>query len=103
VQLDQILQGNNVYVLLGVCCCGLCIIGVVLSVVMPFLDIVMGLAGMVIDFAGMLFQAGPVPGCGCVVVVAFVVAVLVVGLLMTSVLSGCGTPQATNFCTLFGR
>lgn len=103
MQLDQLLQGNNVYVLLGVCCCGLCVLGLVFSVLAPIFDIVTGIVGMLLDFASTLFSAGPIPGCGCVAVLALVAAVLVVGVLITSILSTCGTAQATNFCTLFGR
>lgn len=103
MQLDQLLQGNNVYVLLGVCCCGLCVVGIVLSVAAPFLDIFTGLLGMVFDVAGSLFEIGPIPGCGCVVALAFVAAVLVTIALVGSILSTCGTAQATNFCMIFGR
>ena len=103
MQLDQFLQGSNVYVLLGVCCCGLCVVGLVLSIAAPFLDIVTGLLGMVADFAGGLFGVGPIPGCGCVVFLVVGVGVLVVGLLTATILGACGTAQATNFCTLFGR
>jgi len=103
MQLDQLLQGANVYVLLAVCCGGLCVLGLVLSIVAPLLDIVTGIVGMLLDFASTLFSVGPVPGCGCVVVLALIAAVLVAGALITSILSTCGTAGATNFCTLFGR
>lgn len=103
MQLDQLLQGNNVYVLLGVCCCGLCVLGLVFSIVAPILDMVMGVVGMLLDFASTLFGAGPIPGCGCVVVLALVASILAVGALTASILSTCGTAQATNFCSLFSR
>ncbi|MFN8379026.1 MAG: hypothetical protein U0452_10180 [Anaerolineae bacterium] len=103
MQLDQLLQGNNIYVLLGVCCCGLCVFGLAISIIAPILDIVMGIVGMLLDFASTLFGVGPIPGCGCVVVLALIASILVVGALTTSILSTCGTAQATNFCMLFGR
>lgn len=103
MQLDQLLQGNNVYVLLAVCCCGLCGLGLAMSILGPFVDIAFGILGMIVDVASTLFEAGPVPGCGCVVVAALIAAVLLVGAIVLSITSTCGTPQATNFCTLFGR
>jgi hypothetical protein len=103
MQLDQLLQGNNIYVLLGACCCGLCVVGLALSILGPFVNIAVGIVGMILDLASTLFELGPVPGCGCVIVAALVGAVLLAAAIMVSLTSTCGTPQATNFCTLFGR
>ena len=103
MQIDQLLQGANIYVLLGVCCAGLCVIGLVLAIVAPLLDIVTGVLGMVLDLASTLFSVGPIPGCCCAVVLALPAGVLAMGALVTSILSTCGTAQATNFCSLFGR
>ncbi len=99
MQLDQLFQGSSLPVLLGVGCCLLCGVGLVLTVLAPVFDLLGGIVEMVVG----LFGVGPVPGCGCVVVVALVASVLVVAALTMSILSTCGTPNATNFCTLFGR
>jgi hypothetical protein len=74
-----------------------------MSILGPFVDIAFGILGMVVDLASTLFEVGPVPGCGCVVVLALIGAVVLTGAVMVSITSTCGTPQATNFCMLFGR
>lgn len=99
MQLDQLLQGTSLPVLLAVGCCLLCVVGVLITVLTPVFDLLGGLLELVTG----LFSAGPVPGCGCVAVIALIAGVLVCGWLVLSVLDSCGTVNPMNFCTLFGR
>ncbi len=103
MQLDQILQGANIWVLLGVGCCGLCVVGLILSAVAPIFDLIGGLLELIVNLVTGLFGVGPIPGCGCAVLIAVVGGVLLIGAFLAAVLSTCGTTDATNFCTLFGR
>jgi hypothetical protein len=99
MQLDQIFSANNLPALLAVGCCLLCGVGLAVTVLTP----VFNLLGGLLELAGALFELGPIPGCGCVVALVVVGGVVLTGLFLASVLSACGTPNATNFCTLFGR
>lgn len=99
MQLDQLLNGNNLPALLAVGCCLLCVVGLLITVLTP----VFNLLGGLVDIASGLFNLGPLPGCGCVVALAIVGGLLLCGTLVMSVASTCGTPNAANFCILFGR
>ena len=103
MQLDQIFQGSSLPVILGVCCCGLCVVGLALTVLAPVFNLIGGLLDIVLQIGAGLFELGPVPGCGCVL--ALVALGLVAGLvlLVSGAAASCGTASATNFCTLLGR
>jgi len=82
----------------GIVCIGLFVIGTVLNA----LGIVFELIGGLVEFAVNLFNFGPVPGCGCVVLAGAIAMCVVTALAVNSVLQTCGTPQQVNFCQLFG-
>lgn len=99
MQLEQLLSGSNLPVLLAAGCCLLCVIGVLITVLTP----VFNLLGGLLDIASALFSVGPLPGCGCVVALAVVGGLILCGAMVLSVAGTCGTPEAANFCILFGR
>ncbi|MDX2162587.1 MAG: hypothetical protein SF162_14785 [bacterium] len=88
--------------LLGVGCALLCVAGVVLmlgaQVIGIFADLIGSVTGL---FSGLV--GNPIACCGCLVLLG---AVVVCGgglWVISGVLSSCGTPEAVNFCALFGR
>lgn len=82
-----------------VVCAGLCLLGVVAMVVQP----VLGALSSVLDIFFNLVMGEPLTGCGCLLMVGFCAFAACAAAFVASVLSTCGTPEAVNFCTLFGR
>ncbi len=83
--------------------CGiLCIVLFVIGTVLNALGIVFELLGGLAEFAVNLFNFGPVPGCGCVVVVGVIALCIGTVLAVNGVLQSCATPQPVNFCQLLG-
>lgn len=89
--------------LLALGCVLLCGVGVLLflglQIIGGVFDIVSGVLGLFFDILG----GGPVSWCGCLL---FLVALFACGgltLLGAQALATCGTPDAVNLCTLFGR
>lgn len=84
-------------------CGGLCVLGVILFVVLPVVggvfDIVLGVA----DLLSGIVAGGPASGCGCFILLGLCALAACVAVFTASVLSTCGTPEAVNFCALFGR
>jgi len=83
--------------------CGCCLLGLILSFAFQILGIVGSLLGVIFDVIGGLIGGGPGVWCGCLAALG---GIAVCGLLAYVIISGlqaCGTPQATNLCTLFGR
>lgn len=91
-------------VFLAVCgLCGLCVIGVVLSFGLQVFGIVFEVLGTLIEFVTGFISGGPVAWCGCIFALLGLGGCALLISFVTSTLSACGTPQATNFCALFGR
>lgn len=80
-------------------CGGLLVLGFVFQLVGSALDIVGGLFGAVLGILG----GGPVSWCGCLVVLLGCGICGGFGLMLANALQTCGTPDAVNFCRLFGR
>ncbi|MGQ9907896.1 MAG: hypothetical protein ACUVS2_03570 [Candidatus Flexifilum sp.] len=83
--------------------CGCCLLGVILLFALQILDIVGTLFGAVFDLIGGVLGAGPGGWCGCLVTIGVLAMCGLVVLFIVNALQACGTPQATNLCTLFGR
>jgi hypothetical protein len=102
MNVNEILNSANIPLILLVCG-GLCVGGVILAFVLNLLGTIFGALGSVLAFGTDIITGGPVTWCGCLVVI---VLLLLCGgglLLLASVLSTCGTPDAVNLCSLFGR
>lgn len=83
--------------------CGCCLLGLILSFALQILGIVGSLLGVIFDLIGGLIGGGPVAWCGCLVAIGGLGACGLLTALVISALQACGTPQATNLCSLFGR
>lgn len=96
-EITELLGGAQPFTLV-LLCCGLCIGGIVLFFIFPLvtglLEIVFGLFETLLDIANI----GPLPGCGCIVLIAGCGLCGAVTLFVSNVLSTCGTPDAVNFC-----
>lgn len=89
--------------LLAVGCVLLC---VVLFVILSVLQFVGGLLEIFGSILGGLFDVisgGPASWCGCLVLIAAIVVCGGLILLLAQAFTTCGTPQAVNFCQVFGR
>lgn len=93
---------SGTLILIAAGCGILCIVLFVIGTVLNALGIVFELLGGLAEFAINMFNFGPVPGCGCVVVVGVIALCIGTVLAVNSVLQTCGTPQQVNFCQLLG-
>ena len=84
-------------VLCGLLCAGVFVLGFIL----PILDVVFEVIGAVIGFAFEIFNAGPVPGCGCIVLAMLILGCMGASFWFTDALSTCGTPDQVNLCRIF--
>lgn len=97
----QTLDSNTITLILlgaGVLCIG----GIVLFFLSQVLGILGGIIGGLASLVGG-FASNPLSCCGCLVAIA--VAVVCGGFIwvIAGAVSACGTPAATNLCTLLGR
>ena len=102
MDLSQLLNGENT-ILIALGCVCLCVVGFVL---MSGLQIVGGLLGTVSSVVEIVFDVlsgGPVSWCGCLVLLFVCVGGVGGAYLISQALASCGTPQAINLCSLFGR
>lgn len=82
---------------------GLCVLGVILFVVVNVVGSAFGVVFNVVDVFFDLLTGGPLSMCGCVLGLIACGGCACIAAFAASVLSTCGTPQAMNFCLLFGR
>ena len=92
----EIFGVNAIWViaLCGVLCFGSFFVGIMFSL----LDVVFTVIGAIIELILELFNTGPVPGCGCVVVLGLIFGC---GAFMTWYLNAaetCGTADAVILC-----
>jgi hypothetical protein len=93
--------GSAILLVLG--CAVLCVVGFVLMSALQFIGGILEFFG---SFLGMFFEilsGGPVSWCGCLLALVGLAGCCIVALLIAQSLATCGTPQATNFCSLFGQ
>lgn len=86
----------------GLIVAGLCIVGVVLVVLLQVLGTVFGAVFNVFEIIGGVLQGGPVAWCSCLLGLLGCGGCALFIALTTSWLGTCGTPDAANFCRLFG-
>jgi len=89
-------------IFLVICTAGLCAAGIAGSLLLNLLGVVLQVIG---GLVGLLFEvlgSGPIGWCGCLIVLALVVGVVLLVGYVLSVLPACGTAQAVNLCRLLG-
>jgi hypothetical protein len=85
---------------------GICLIGVIILIAINILGGALGIVGDLIGAVTGLIggvTGNPISCCGCLALIGVIVVCGGAVLLISGTLSGCGTDQATNLCTLFGR
>lgn len=98
--MDQLLQElNPLWVV--VLCCGLCVGGIFLTVVLPVIGGALDIFFGVFEFFFDLLSGGPVAWCGCLFFLGACCGCSVLTYTIINLLSTCGTPDAVNFCRLF--
>jgi len=78
---------------------GLCALAVVVMVILPIIGTLFDLIGVV----GGLLTGDPSSCCGCLLFLGLTAVCGGIAAFVLSVLSSCGTPEAVNFCSWFGR
>lgn len=82
---------------------GLCMVGIVVLLVVQVFGTLFGAVFNFIELFGQILSGGPLAWCGCLLFVgACGVCAGTIGIAV-SILSTCGTPNAVNFCAVFGR
>lgn len=82
----------------GVLCVGGAVILIGLQVLTGAFELLAGGAEIFVD----ILTGGPASWCGCLVFLAGCLICIGIALAIASVLSTCGTPDAVNFCRIFG-
>jgi hypothetical protein len=81
----------------------LCGVGVVLLIATQVLGNVVGLFTSILGVFFNIAEGGPASWCGCLVLIGGCIVCGGLALVLAQTLSTCGTPNAVNFCGLFGR
>ncbi|PJF39860.1 MAG: hypothetical protein D6737_04400 [Chloroflexi bacterium] len=92
--------------LIIIACVLLCGVGIVLFFALQIISTIGDIIGVFADLIGFaldILSGGPVAWCGCLFVIFACIIGIVVIVLTIDALTACGTPDATNLCTLFGR
>lgn len=100
--MSEMLQGVDVglvVVILAV----MCVVLVVGAFVLQALGTVFGVVFNFFEIIGSIIQGGPVSWCGCLIGVIVCAGCGVGTAVVLSLASTCGTPEAVNFCRLFGQ
>lgn len=82
--------------------CLLCVIVVILGFVFQVIGAFFDFIGTLVDFFFALAAGGPIPGCGCLVAAVLICGCIGSVAYIVSILPGCGTPDAVNFCRFLG-
>ncbi|TVR22280.1 MAG: hypothetical protein EA396_06325 [Anaerolineaceae bacterium] len=82
-------------------CGGACLLAVFLFIILPIFSGILNIVFSVLDVFLSLFQAGPLPGCGCVMVLAGCACTGTLAVVLIDALSTCNTADPVNFCRFF--
>lgn len=96
----EIESGNIIILAVGAAC--LCGVAVVLIMLLQFVGDVFGVLFSIFGVFFDVLSGGPVSWCGCLFSVALLGGCGWFAWTLIQALSTCGTPQAVNFCNLFG-
>ncbi len=98
--LQDVNAGTLILIALGLA--GLCLVAVILFFGVQIIGTILGILGEAVGLAtGIL--GNPTSCCGCLLLVGVIVVCGGIILAISSALGACGTPDATNLCTLLGR
>ncbi|MCB9459917.1 MAG: hypothetical protein H6670_09720 [Anaerolineaceae bacterium] len=102
----QLLQNFNIDLgsspTLLLCCCGICIVGMIVVFGLQFIGVLIEGLGHFLDIFLGILGGGPFAWCGCLVVLAILAACGIIAIAFFNVLGTCGTPAQVNLCRLFG-
>jgi hypothetical protein len=101
VDLLASLDSNSILLAVGIGC-GCCILVIVLVFGLQIIGTAFELISSVFEVIFGVAGAGPIPGCGCIVVGGGCGVILLIAYLIVSAAASCGT-NPTNFCTFIGR
>lgn len=88
---------------LGLLLCGLCVGGLILSVVLQLFGVVAAGIGGLLELIGGFISGGPGLWCGCLVGAGVLGFCGLMTAFAVNLVQQCGTPAATNLCSLIGR
>lgn len=100
--ISDLLGSGNTGLLIAVGCCLLCVVGVIILIAFSLLGTVFDLLGNGLEFFLGIFNALPIPGCGCVLVFGGCALIVGAAWFVVSGLAGCAN-NYTNFCALLGQ
>jgi hypothetical protein len=89
-------------ILIGAGCALLCVVLFVLGMALQVIGTVFQLLGGLLEIAGEVFNFGPVPGCGCVLVLMVLGLCGGLALMLSNLSATCGTVNQIMICRLFG-
>jgi hypothetical protein len=89
--------------LLALGCACLCGVGFLLVTGLQVVSGFLGIFSSVIEVFFEVLSGGPVAWCGCLVLLGVCGGGTILVVILVQGLSSCGTPQAINFCALFGQ
>lgn len=89
--------------LLAVGCALSCVVIFVLGTVLNMLGVVFEVLGSILELLAGLFNFGPVPGCGCLLLVFAIISCVGGVTLFNSIVSTCDTASRMLFCSWIGR
>jgi hypothetical protein len=101
VEILQTLDAGNA-TLLVIGCVLLCAVGFVLLLVLQILGSALEIFTSIFGILGDVAGGEPLGMCGCLVLVLGCCGCAGGGIVLAQMLATCGTPQAVNFCRLFG-
>ncbi|MCK6578065.1 MAG: hypothetical protein L6Q98_08180 [Anaerolineae bacterium] len=96
-----VFQGSPVLLAVGIACL-CCVLALVLGFGLQIIGVGIEVISSVFELIFGLFGAGPVPGCGCIVVGGGCALILLLAYLLVAAAASCET-NPTQFCTLIGR
>lgn len=82
-------------------CGGLCLFAIFAFIILPIFSSILGVVFGVLDVFLSLFQAGPLPGCGCVMLLAGCACTGTLAFVLFDALMTCNTADPVNFCRFF--
>ena len=103
--MDQFLQNFNANSALTIAaiCGGLCLVAVILFFGLQLISGTFGVVIGIVELFVHVFSGGPIAWCGCLLLLASCAVCSGIVIALLTILPKCGTPEAVNFCQLFGR
>jgi len=93
---------DNIYLWAAAIGCLCCVGGIVLFFVFGFLGGIFDIISGIFELALHFLSSGPVAWCGCLALFLVCGGCAALIFFILNTLSTCGTPEAVNFCKIFG-